>query len=191
MDAESAFCIQCGARLGDDETFCPKCGAQVAEKDHIYSGSADPQGYIYGTVSAEKSKAESKITTILILTGLFMVVAAFMAVICFSFGSLISMFESNPELLNGTGLTVEDMKGYVGMMNIAGAVFVASMVLLGLGMFFAYKKEKFTLAVMSYAVGSAVLFGTFVAAGVMSVVFAAVGFLVTYLLYKSKPAFKN
>jgi predicted RNA-binding Zn-ribbon protein involved in translation (DUF1610 family) len=191
MDTNQAFCTQCGAMLEANDTFCPKCGAQVAEADSTYRGKAAPQGYAYGNMSLEKSRAESKTSKVMILSGIYLVFAVIMIIGCFSFGSAVQVFEENPELLDDMGLTMEDVLALADVMAFVGYIFLASLVMIIIGMYFVHKKENFTVSVVLYALGSAVLFGAAAIGGLSEMILAIIGLLVTYLLYTAKPAFSS
>jgi len=197
---DRSFCTHCGAKLTEDASYCPECGSPVpGVRSNPYTGSA-PCG---DTGAYEVQRADDRLIWIVVLVGIYAALSLISGLFTATESPMLIQYMKEamtPEqwqtMLDSLMMTEDQLLAY---MVGSGYASVASGALAACAVALCAIRRYWLVAVLfcaaaSFAVLTALAFAPPVAMGgtaLSSGVLVVIGLMMSFIIYRSKPAFRD
>lgn len=171
----SKYCTQCGANLKDDDTFCSECGYPVG------GSTENAEQYEKSKKSMAVSNAKGYIIAIVLLCIAWGVLAIYNGMdLVFNINSIIEQLKQSD--MWDTVLQYMTEQEFRNIMAAMGYVLIASGVLALVTALLVYLKKNYKIALIMCILSS-----------ILALIFiiGIFGFIVVYLITKTKDVFTN
>ncbi len=192
MSGDEKFCARCGAIIPEGSLFCGECGLSLNQEQPESTYSA-------GNPIGIKTKKLGAVPACIILYGIAMSVFSLIGLYLFlNFDSLINMLSDMASQLTGDeqkqimNMITELRNTYTADVRALGTIECGILLISGLSAilsgYYANKEEKWKFTLTLCAIATALSVAT---AGLLTIVFVAVGAYMTYRIYQAKDLFKS
>ena len=181
MTDEKRFCTRCGAMLPEGSSFCTECGTPV-------DGGANPYSDTARTYRAGPSKAGSMVRTLLLVYVVLAVVAA-VSFLYIGIALNEAMYNELADMYADFGYILSPWDDFLKTQMIAAGVFMLMSAAAAFASYsFCKKRGPKKNAVNSCAIASVLTLGIL---DPTAIVLVAIGFVVTYMIYKDNTGFDS